>query len=211
MTLFLVDFLLVSTPILGAGLLLTHLQRTAIARGRILRWAVFASLASPLVRLFVTPAPAPKAAIVVDRVPVDTIGVIWLAVALAILVVLLIRHWRLSFRLSRMRRLEVGMWTESLGVAGGVDAATLAAAPDSFSSPFCLGRTICIPDWMIASLDEEERASVLAHELEHIRRADSGWALFMEIVCAIFFGQPLLLLVKHQLQTVAEERADNAA
>jgi hypothetical protein len=88
-TLFLLDFLVVSTPILGAGLLLTHLQRNAIARGRILRWAVFASLASPLVRLFVPPS-ASRSAIVVDRIPVDMIGVIWLAVALAILSVLLI-------------------------------------------------------------------------------------------------------------------------
>jgi hypothetical protein len=88
-TLFLLDFLVVSTPILGAGLLLTHLQRNAIARGRILRWAVFASLASTLVRLFVPPS-ASRSTIVVDRIPVDMIGVIWLAVALAILSVLLI-------------------------------------------------------------------------------------------------------------------------
>jgi hypothetical protein len=119
----------------------------------------------------------------------------------------------LLFRLRVASRhpLVDGEWLRDRDDLGGESVRLSVLDGGGVESPFSFAREICIPGWMIGDLTATERASVLAHELEHIKRRDRWWALLIDLLCALLFLQPLLFLIRRQSIAAAEERADRAA
>jgi WD40 repeat protein/beta-lactamase regulating signal transducer with metallopeptidase domain len=74
---------------------------------------------------------------------------------------------------------------------------------------WALGRArILFPVGLLARLGEEERASLLAHELAHVRRRDH-WVRWLEVVAlALYWWYPLTWWARVQLQTREEECCD---
>jgi beta-lactamase regulating signal transducer with metallopeptidase domain len=70
---------------------------------------------------------------------------------------------------------------------------------------------IVVPEPRFASMSEQKRASILAHELAHIVRRDPLWLTFGELVKAIFFFQPLNRLAHRGMKQSAEFVCDDAA
>lgn len=79
-------------------------------------------------------------------------------------------------------------------------------------SPLCLASNeICLPQWCLDTLGEEELAAVLAHELAHLKRRDPQWRLLTLLLCRLLPLQPLNLIAHRQLNDLAEFACDGAA
>ncbi len=82
----------------------------------------------------------------------------------------------------------------------------------SILNPCALGSSeICIPRRAISHLSADQQESMLAHELAHLARGDSGWLLFLAILQAVFFFQPLNIIARRRLQETAEFLCDEWA
>lgn len=85
----------------------------------------------------------------------------------------------------------------------------------SIAAPIALGtgkrREICLPEGSVVRLGREEARAVLAHELDHLRRADAGWTAVAHVFQQIFFLQPLHRIATRRLRETAEFRADESA
>jgi beta-lactamase regulating signal transducer with metallopeptidase domain/thiol-disulfide isomerase/thioredoxin len=83
---------------------------------------------------------------------------------------------------------------------------------DSVSSPlvWCLGLRpkIVLPLRLIAALDEQQVAMILAHELAHLRRRDH-WIRIIELVATVLhWWNPMVWLVRRRLHQVEEQCCD---
>jgi TonB family protein len=86
----------------------------------------------------------------------------------------------------------------------------LAISPDA-SEPMVVGvirPTVLLPVGYLDSLDASEVESVFAHELEHVRRRDNATALLHEIVCALFWFDPLHWIARRRLLDLRERACD---
>src|SRR5207244_892071 len=74
---------------------------------------------------------------------------------------------------------------------------------------WALGRArILFPAGLLERLGDEERASLLVHELAHIRRRDH-WVRWLEVVAlGLYWWYPLAWLARKQLQAREEECCD---
>ncbi len=70
---------------------------------------------------------------------------------------------------------------------------------------------ILVPEPLMERLDREQARAVLAHEVAHLRRGDTWWALAAEAFCAVFFFQPLHFLARRRIRMEAEFLADREA
>jgi beta-lactamase regulating signal transducer with metallopeptidase domain len=67
---------------------------------------------------------------------------------------------------------------------------------------------VFLPAELLASLDASERASLLAHELAHLRRRDH-WVRWLELAAqGLYWWYPLVWLARRQLQSHEEECCD---
>jgi beta-lactamase regulating signal transducer with metallopeptidase domain len=83
---------------------------------------------------------------------------------------------------------------------------------DKNVSPLVLGRTeICLPRAIINRLSEEQRRSILAHEIAHIVRHDPEWVAGFAVVEALFFFQPLNRIARKRVKECAEYLCDARA
>ncbi|MEM7232003.1 MAG: M56 family metallopeptidase [Planctomycetota bacterium] len=71
--------------------------------------------------------------------------------------------------------------------------------------------SIFIPPAFVKQLTKQQLAALLAHELAHLVRRDPWWVLGSRIVSAVFFFQPLNLVVRRGLRIEAEFLADQLA
>lgn len=80
-----------------------------------------------------------------------------------------------------------------------------------YESPYTWGifrPVIVVPiDWL--GWTEEKRASVVAHELAHIRRYDALTTLLSGFLCCLLWYNPLVWLVHRRLLLVAEQACDD--
>lgn len=74
-----------------------------------------------------------------------------------------------------------------------------------------LGWEIVIPAGVFARLNEEQRETILAHELAHLVRRDPLWLTVAEGLKALLFFQPLGWLVQARMKETAEFLCDDAA
>lgn len=92
------------------------------------------------------------------------------------------------------------------------DKAVRLTQSDAIPSPIAmLGWEIVVPGQMFARLSEEQRRTILAHELAHLTRRDPAWLLLAEGLKALLFVQPLHWLVAAKLKETAEFLCDDAA
>lgn len=74
-----------------------------------------------------------------------------------------------------------------------------------------LDPTILLPAGSyLDDLTDEELESVLAHELEHVRRRDNLRALVVQLVCALFWFSPVHRMARRRLVELRERACDAA-
>ena len=67
---------------------------------------------------------------------------------------------------------------------------------------------ILVPSRFVRIISRSEREALLAHELAHVERRDALWILISQLICRIFFLQPLNNMVRRRLQIETEFMAD---
>jgi TonB family protein len=143
------------------------------------------------------------------------VSVIWMTGAALALAVLGIGLMRLSWIASHARRLHDGVWVES--------AADVAQAYGLRRTPLLLHTThpsvlgtwgatrakVLLPfdalDW-----PADRIRIVLAHELAHVRRGDWVVQLAVELLCAVYWFNPLVWLAARRLRLESEQACDDA-
>lgn len=74
-----------------------------------------------------------------------------------------------------------------------------------------LGWEVVVPGGIFARLTDEQRRTILAHELAHLVRRDPLWLAIAELIKAVLFFQPLNFLVAAKMKETAEFLCDDAA
>lgn len=101
---------------------------------------------------------------------------------------------------------------DGLASAAGIRRPVRLTESDGVRSPVAmLGWEIVIPTGVFARLSEEQRETILAHELAHLLRRDPLWLTIAETLKALLFFQPLNWLVQARMKETAEFLCDDAA
>lgn len=85
---------------------------------------------------------------------------------------------------------------------------------DRLPSPVCFGLfrpTVLLPRRLAESGTDEQLRWVLAHELDHLRRADPWAGLAADLAGCVFFPLPVYWAVRRELRLAQEQLADAAA
>ncbi|MDU8942099.1 M56 family metallopeptidase [Ovoidimarina sediminis] len=91
---------------------------------------------------------------------------------------------------------------------GRVDLRLSDRARVPFSTRGLIRRHIVIPSSYLAQ--PETLKIALAHELQHMRRGDTEWEVFLVISRPLFFWNPVYFAWKHQLEVLRELACDSA-
>ncbi|MBV8518412.1 MAG: M48 family metalloprotease [Acidobacteria bacterium] len=82
----------------------------------------------------------------------------------------------------------------------------------AIQSPIAMiGWEIVLPAGVFPRLSDEQRETILAHELAHLLRRDPLWLTIAEVIKALLFFQPLNWLVQAKMKETAEFLCDDAA
>jgi beta-lactamase regulating signal transducer with metallopeptidase domain len=141
----------------------------------------------------------------------------WL-LGVAVLFVRAIGGWRFLRHLTRTEQssapenvlLRFEQIVKRLGISGTVK---LRMAP-GILSPFavgCLRSLVYLPASAVTSLSPEQLDAVLAHELEHIRRADYFWNTLQTAVETMFFFHPAVWWIGSRVREQRELCCDDVA
>ena len=68
--------------------------------------------------------------------------------------------------------------------------------------------TILVPQYVLANLDPDQTASVLAHEMAHYARRDHWTSCFATAMLAIFWWHPIVWVALRELRKTQEECCD---
>ena len=140
---------------------------------------------------------------------------VWGLVALLLLARIAVGHGR--FLRAVGDRVEVVTGPErarldALCRRAGVRRLVRLTASESLVSPVAMLRwEIVIPAGVFARLSEDQRDTILAHELGHLLRRDPLWLTAGEVIKAVLFFQPLNWLVQAKSKETAEFLCDDAA
>lgn len=145
-------------------------------------------------------------------------GILWLASALGLLTLYLLRLSALRRRLRR-RELVVNPCAVSAMAAlsrkAALDPPPRLTVSHNLGSPIVLGiganREICVPVRALRELDEAELRALLGHEVAHHLRRDTLRLAVWNVLQAVFFFQPLLWLAVREVRLAAEELCDDWA
>ncbi|MDQ3283577.1 MAG: M48 family metalloprotease [Acidobacteriota bacterium] len=74
-----------------------------------------------------------------------------------------------------------------------------------------MGWEIVVPEVVFSRLTEEQRETILAHELGHLVRRDPHWLAVAEVLKAVLCFQPLNWVVQAKMKETAEFLCDDAA
>jgi len=139
---------------------------------------------------------------------------VWLAGAVIWFVAVGVRLWRFGKLLKRTDaapdplRDEVAGLAEQIGLRSApdvrlVDAAIPPLAWAMFGRPLLL-----LPRALIGRLDADERLTLLAHELAHLRRRDHLTRWLEIVVLGLYWWQPVAWFARRQLHCAAEQCCD---
>ncbi|TNE81492.1 MAG: M56 family peptidase [Bacteroidetes bacterium] len=120
----------------------------------------------------------------------------WLWILYAVPVVLLL--------ISRIGQMLVLSKQLKQGRTSWVNGFRIVHSP-AFTEPFTLGRTVCLPP----DLGENE-AGILAHELVHVRQSHFVDLWLTELLCIVFWFNPLMWLIRKQIHLNLEYLSDAA-
>lgn len=139
----------------------------------------------------------------------------WSAIALLLLARLLRARERLVRLLASRQELVLGEERElvdDLAQRAGCRRVVRLTRSDAIASPIAMLRwEIVIPGATFARLNDEQRRTILAHELAHLQRRDPLWLTIAECCKALFFFQPLNVLAAAKMKETAEYLCDDAA
>jgi len=91
------------------------------------------------------------------------------------------------------------------------DAFTFTLLFPSRTLPWRREEVILVSDAMVGALESVEQASVVAHELGHIRSYDGRYLTFLRTFARLMRWDPILALLASKLTRVEEFRADEEA
>src|SRR5262249_11760951 len=126
------------------------------------------------------------------------VAVIWIAGTLATLAISVRRILRFNrlLRDARPGSDDIQDWVDELSENLGIDHPPLIWWIDGKLSPMLwalFGRPrLIIPHELWKTLDERQRATLLAHELAHLRRGDHRVRLFELVVTALYWWNPVV-------------------
>lgn len=144
---------------------------------------------------------------------VNSLCVLWVVGSVVCLLVTIVRVAQFSWTLRRAEPAGEELLTEARRIAESLGLARLPriVVVDGSVAPavWPIGRlTILLPRQLIDSLDAAETATLLAHELIHIRRRDH-WVRFLELAAtACFWWLPTLWWARLRLHRAEEAVCD---
>ncbi|MGZ3503883.1 MAG: pentapeptide repeat-containing protein [Vulcanimicrobiaceae bacterium] len=139
---------------------------------------------------------------------------LWVVVALAILVRLILNLFKLeslkrdALPLPVDYREHLKRWEDA---AKGARDVRLCVS-DKIEVPIAVGlfdSMVLIPEHLLATLSQDEIDQITLHELGHLRRADDWTNAFQRIVQALFFFNPAILWIAQQLDLEREVACDD--
>ena len=68
---------------------------------------------------------------------------------------------------------------------------------------------IVVPEGIIDSLDDQQLASVIAHEAAHVSRRDTAFSLFQQLVTACYWWNPFVRVTNHRIDLLREQICDD--
>jgi len=142
------------------------------------------------------------------------IGTIWLAgtVTTLLLSCWRIRRFQLLLNEAQPASEEIQDWVDELSAVLGLARPPGVWWVSGKLSPmlWALGRSprLIIPIELWKSLDNRQRATLLVHELAHLRRGDHHVRIFELVVTALYWWNPVLWWVRRALRDVEEQCCD---
>jgi len=139
----------------------------------------------------------------------------WLLVVFALLVRIAVGHGRFLSAVGDRVEVVTGPERERLDrlcMRARMRRLVRLTESSSLVSPVAMLRwEIVIPAGVFARLSEEQKDTILAHELGHLLRRDPLWLTAGELIKAVLFFQPLNWLVQAKAKETAEFLCDDAA
>ena len=142
------------------------------------------------------------------------VATIWLAGTAAVVVLSAKRVWQFHRLLREARPAceETQEWVDELAMHLGLDRSPGVWWIGGKLSPLVwalgLRPRLIIPTELWKSLDDDERETLVVHELAHLRRGDHRVRIFELIVTALFWWHPVLWWVRQALHDVEEQCCD---
>ena len=90
-------------------------------------------------------------------------------------------------------------------------SSTRISVVDGLAVPLALMNEICLPPWVVQSMNQDEYRAVIAHELAHVTRRDAIWRPLAAVISRIFFFQPLNWVATARLRELSECICDEEA
>lgn len=141
---------------------------------------------------------------------------IWLAGAVALLIVLMLRAASMAYAAQRARPLTAPAWTELVEEARsglGVRTPVRIRMRPGGVMPAVWGwrRPVLLLPSDCDSWSEDRRRDVVLHEMAHIRRRDVALLALSHLACALHWFNPLAWSLKHRLVMECEHASDDLA
>jgi len=102
---------------------------------------------------------------------------------------------------------EINHWRREFSIRRQI----IVIDSNDFLSPFTFGVSlpvVFIPEKLLQEKDEKIIGPIIAHELAHVKRFDSLWLNFQNIVQIIYCLNPVLWLTVRRLNSLREEMCD---
>jgi beta-lactamase regulating signal transducer with metallopeptidase domain len=208
-------------PSVGGALHLTEGAKRALAAVQVTQQDV--AVSSPTLPLSGAPLPLPAWArdaatptslrLMVFTISRSTIAVVvWGVVAVALLGHLALARRRLASSLAARRNAVDSLAATALRhlrSRAGVDRTVALSTSDTLQAPAAISSDeIVLPTRALRDLTLAEQEGVLAHELAHVVRHDTGWLRLAVWIERLAWFQPLNRVARRQMQLSAEFAAD---
>ena len=145
----------------------------------------------------------------------DIVYCVWLAIVSLVLMRYLLLRFKLLSMINRAQPIVeyplvalANRWRLNFWIKRPVHV----IAEDKYLSPFTFffkSPIIFIPRKILATRNEELIESIIAHEMAHVKRQDSLWLLFQNVIQIIYFFNPLVWLVVRRLSGLRENICDD--
>lgn len=136
---------------------------------------------------------------------------LWAAIAGLFMARLIYGRQRLLAILSDRREVVSGGDRELLDQLAAPRLVRLTETAAIRSPMAMVGWEIVVPRGIFARLTDEQRRTILAHELAHLVRRDPLWLAMAEVLKSLLFFQPLNFLAAAKIKETAEFLCDDAA
>ncbi|HEY0139770.1 MAG TPA: M56 family metallopeptidase [Thermoanaerobaculia bacterium] len=146
------------------------------------------------------------------EIPPQSLAIfVWSAIAAIFFARLLYGRQRLLAILRDRREIVTGRDRALLDELAGPRMVRLTESPSIHSPLAMVGWEVVVPGGIFPRLTDEQRRTILAHELAHLVRRDPLWLAAAEVLKALLFFQPLNFLAAAKMKETAEFLCDDAA